>query len=259
MATDSYTLEELVIWCLARRFRPADVLVVGVATPIATAAGHLARRLLVEDLIIFEAAAVDPAPHDIALGMVIPELLVEQSVGVLTQAEILDAVQRGRVTLQLISPAQVDGQGALNTSRVRAADGSFRRLPGSLATADIAGLVGRLIVYRLTHSPRFLPEQVDYVSGAPGRVEAIVTSRAVLERGPDGFRVASVHPGEDLETVQAGCGFELDVSGSVAITEPPPADALRLLREEIDPHGTRRLETREGREDALRVLAELSR
>ena len=42
------------------------------------------------------------------------------------------------------------------------------------------------------------------------------------------------------------------------VTEPPPPEALRLLREEIDTHGMRRLETREGRADALRELEALS-
>jgi glutaconate CoA-transferase subunit B len=195
----------------------------------------------------------------VALPMVVPELLVQSAVGVLPQADILDAIQRGRVTLQFISPAQVDGHGALNTSRVRAPDGRMRRLPGSLATADIACLIGRLVVYRLAHTPRFLTDAVDFVSGAPGRVDAIVTSRAVIERIPGGFRLAAVHEGEDVDEVRAGCGFALAVDGPVLTTEPPPAEALRLLREEIDPHGTRRLESRDGREDALRVLAHLSR
>ena len=54
------------------------------------------------------------------------------------------------------------------------------------------------------------------------------------------------------------CGFALDVPGRVATTEPPPPEALRLLREEIDPHGLCRLETREGRDDALRALEALT-
>jgi hypothetical protein len=48
------------------------------------------------------------------------------------------------------------------------------------------------------------------------------------------------------------------VPGRVPVTEPPPPEALRLLREEIDPHGMRRLETREGRAAALRELESIS-
>ena len=252
------SVEEQVVWCLARQIRPGDVLVVGVGTPIAVAAGLLARELLVDDLVVIEAAAVDPEPHDLAESMADPELLPRSSVGVLSQAEVLDAIQRGRVTLQFVSPAQVDGDGALNTSRVRGRDGGVRHLPGGLATADVTVLVGRLVVYRLAHSPRFLVDEVDFMNGAPGRVETIVTSRAVIERGAGGFRLASVHRGEGVEEVREACGFPLEPSEPVPVTEPPPPEALTLLRERIDLHQMRRLESREGREAALRALSELS-
>ena len=249
--------DEQIAWCLARRCRPADVVVVGVATPIAAAAAQLARELLVPDAVLIEAAAVDVAPHDVADSLVRPERVAAEAVGVLTQLEILDAIQRGRVSLQFVSPAQVDGRGALNTSRVRAEDGRLRRLPGGLATADVSQLVGRLVAYRAAHTPRFLPREVDFVTGAPGRVEAVVTDRAVLEWSGDGFRLASVHEGATVDEAVAGCGFPLTVDGDVAVTEPPPPEALELLRGRIDPHGLRRLETRAGRADALRELETL--
>lgn len=252
------TLEEQVAWCLARQTRPDDVMVVGVATPIAAAAGQLARALLHPGLTFIEAAAVDVAQHDVATAMVRPEGISASAVGVYSQAQILDAIQRGRITLQFISPAQIDGTGALNTSRVRGKDGELRRLPGGLATADIARLMGRLVVYRLGHERRFLPERVDFVTGAAGRVAAIVTSAAVIEWDGERFRLASVHAGSTVEEVVAGCGFALDVPASVPVTEQPPPEALRLLREEIDPHGLCRLESREGRAEALRLLEELT-
>jgi acyl CoA:acetate/3-ketoacid CoA transferase beta subunit len=170
---------------------------------MAAAAGQLARELLVPDLTLIEAAAVDVAPHDVITPMVQPEVVASEAVGVYTQADILDAIQRGRVSLQFVSPAQVDAAGRINTSRVRGGDGSLRRLPGGLAHPDIACLIGRLVAYRASHERRFLPERVP-------------------------------------------------------VTEPPPPEALRLLREEIDPHGMRRLETREGRAAALRELETMS-
>ena len=252
------TVDEQIAWCLARCCRPGDVLVVGVATPLAAAAGQLARELLVPDLMLIEAAAVDVAPHDVATPMVRPEVIAQEAVGVYTQVEILDAIQRGRVTLQFVSPAQVDGHGNFNTSRVRASDGTTRRLPGGLAHADIACLIGRLVAYRAAHEQRFLPERVDFVTGAAGRVGTIVTSAAVLAWDGERYRLASLHDGVTREEAVAGCGFTLGVSSRVPITEPPPPEALRLLREEIDPHGMRRLETRDGRAGALRELEAMS-
>lgn len=252
------TVDEQIAWCLACCCRAGDVLVVGVATPLAAAAGQLARALLVPDLVLIEAAAVDVAPHDVAAPMVQPEVIAAEAVGVYAQTEILDAIQRGRITLQFVSPAQVDGHGNLNTSRVRAADGTMRRLPGGLAHADVACLIERLVAYRATHELRFLPERVDFVTGAAGRVGTIVTSAAVLSWDGEQYRVASLHDGVTREQAVAGCGFALDVPAHPPTTEQPPPEALRLLREEIDPHGMRRLETREGREAALHELEGMS-
>jgi glutaconate CoA-transferase subunit B len=246
-------VDEQIAWCLARRCRPDDVLVVGVGQPLAPAAGQLARALLVPELVLIVAAAVNPAPHDVAEPLARPEMLADSSLGVFTQIEILDQIQRGRCTLQFLSPAQVDGAGNLNASRA-----GGRRLPGSLAIADVAGLIGRLVIYRAAHTPRFLPAEVEFLTGTGAHVEAIVTSKAVLARDGEGFRLESVHEGCTVEEVVEGCGFAIRVDGEVPTTEQPPADALRLLREVIDPHGVRRLETREGRAEALRTLEELS-
>ena len=258
MTAPSWTPDEQIVWCLAQRVRADDVLVVGVATPLAAAAAHLARAVLHPGLTIIEATAVGVGEHDVATPFVRPEEVARSAVGVLSQVEILDAIQRGRVSLQFVSPAQVDARGALNTSRVASRDGGLRRLPGGLATADVSQLVGRLVAYRAAHSPRFLPERVEFVTGAPGRVEAIVTDAAVLEWDDGRFRLASVHEGVEAADAIAGSGFALDADG-VGTTEAPPQEALVVLRERIDPHGLRRLETRTGRAEALRVLEALSR
>ena len=162
-------------WSLARQCRPKDVLVVGVATPLAAAAGMLARELLTPDLTIIMAASVNPKTHDVAESLTDPAAAARRAPGTLTQAEILDAIQRGRVTLQFVSPAEVDAEGRINTNRV-----GDRRLPGALALPDVAVLVGRLVAYRAGHSPRFLVPRVQYVTGRAGGVRAIVTDKAEI-------------------------------------------------------------------------------
>ena len=180
-------------WSLARQCRPGDVLVNGVGTPLAIAAGLLARELLVPDLTIIVAGSVEPATHDVAEGLVDPSAVARRSSGTMGQAEMLDAIQRGDITLQFIAPAQIDGTGRINTNRVKS-----RRLPGPLALPDVAVLVGRLVAYRAEHSPRFLAPEVDYVTGAAGGVTRIVTGVAEIEPG-EPARLASLQPGADVE------------------------------------------------------------
>ena len=266
-----YTIDELMAWTMALQAREDDVIVVGVATPLAVAAALLARELVAPGITVIAAATVDPALHDIGRAMVEPGMLDSMGVGTLAQTEILDQIQRGRITLQYISPAQVDGMGRLNTSRIAAGNG-WRRLPGGLATGDIAVLMGRLVAYRASHRVRFLPERVDFVTGAghelteddrterklPGSgVAAIITDEAVLEWREGGFVVASRHASGTAESIAHGCGFALDIPAPLPVTAAPPAEALDLLRNRIDPHGIRRLEIHSMRPAAIAALAAL--
>jgi acyl CoA:acetate/3-ketoacid CoA transferase beta subunit len=242
-------LVDTLTWSLARQCRPGDVLITGVGTPLAIAAGMLARELLVPDLTLIVAGAVDPATHDVALGMLDPAAVARHCSGTLRQVEILDCIERGTVTLQFVAPAQVDGRGRINTSKV-----GSRLLPGPLALPDTSVLVGRLVAYRADHSPRFLAPSVDYVTGAGG-VAAVVTGLAEIALGP--ATVTGLQPGASAEEVVAGCGFPL-IADDPPVLEPVPADALRLLRDVIDPHGVRGLELRDGRAAALAALAALA-
>jgi acyl CoA:acetate/3-ketoacid CoA transferase beta subunit len=242
-------LVDTLTWSLARQCRPGDVLITGVGTPLAIAAGMLAREVLVPDLTLIVAGSVDPATHDVAEGMIDPAAVARHSKGTLRQVEILDCIERGVVTLQFVAPAQVDGLGRINTSRV-----GSRLLPGPLALPDTSVLVGRLVAYRADHSPRFLAPSVDYVTGAGG-VDAVVTGLAEIAMGP--ARVLGVQPDVALDEVVAGCGFDLLVDDA-AVLDPVPSDALRLLHDVIDPHGVRGLELRDGRAAALAALAELA-
>ena len=84
-------------------------------------------------------------------------------------------------------------------------------------------------------------------------MRAIVTDKAVLE-WDGGWKTASVRAGVDPADVTAGAGFAIAIDPGVPVTPEPPADALELLRTEIDPLGIRRLEVRETREQAAADL-----
>ena len=49
------------------------------------------------------------------------------------------------------------------------------------------------------------------------------------------MRLVATHPGVTVAEVVANTGFELLVPERVSVNEPPSAEELRLLREEIDP------------------------
>lgn len=233
-----------VCWALARECRDDDVLVVGVATPLAAAAAFVARELVAPGMTIIVGGAVDPTLTDIATLMVDPHAASRSASITLGQRELLPLLHRGAITLQFVSPAQIDQTGALNTSRIRSDDG-WRRLPGCLALPDTAVLVGRLIAYRVEGGERFMVERVDHVTGlgaepdlrdrhglSASGVVAVVTEHGRSAIGSDGIEPALA-------------------------LEPIPSDASALLRTTIDPHGVLGLESRSGRSAAQAALAPL--
>jgi glutaconate CoA-transferase subunit B len=268
-------IADRMVWQLARQCRDDDVLIVGVATPIAAAAGMLARELLVPDLTVLVAASAQPLIHDIAQPMLAADYVAGISAGTLGQAEVLDLIARGGVSLQFVSPAQIDLRGRLNVSAVRRPDGTVLRLPGPLAVPDVSALVGRLVGYRAAHSPRLLVGEVDYVTGTgsadldvrergglSGRgIDRMITDRAVLRFVPScaSVMLESVAAWAQVREVVDGCGFALEATDEAEVEDPPPPDAIELLERVLDPHGVREMEVPAGRAAAQARVEALSR
>lgn len=99
------------------------------------------------------------------------------------------------------------------------------------------------------HSPRVFVEHVDMVCGVgydrPGgrfhEIRVVLTNLAVLDFAtPDGaMRLRSVHPGVSVADVQAATGFPLVVPDDVPQTREPTDEELALIRDRLDPDGTR--------------------
>lgn len=55
------------------------------------------------------------------------------------------------------------------------------------------------------------------------------------EQSSKKMTLISIHPGNKLEGVLATMGFRLVIPQQIPFTEPPAAEQLRLIQEEIDP------------------------
>jgi glutaconate CoA-transferase subunit B len=68
--------------------------------------------------------------------------------------------------------------------------------------------------------------------------QAVVTNLGMLEPDTSGELVlTALHPGVTVEEALANTGWPLKTAAHLTITEPPQAEELRILREELDPKG----------------------
>lgn len=144
-------------------------------------------------------------------------------------------------TLGVLSAAQIDQHGRINTSRTPS--GGF--LVGSGGANDVASHVDTIVV--APASPRRYPETVGFVT-SPGRnVGQVVTEFGCFERDKacEPFRLASWAPPPTLvradaagpaETVRARTGWQARIADPLRHEPPPTPDELALLRA-IDPEG----------------------
>jgi glutaconate CoA-transferase subunit B len=247
---------------LARQIRDDSVVVMGTGTPLTAVAILLAISSHAPNANYNTpmAGGFSVVPH--ALGL----LGIEREAmrhSVMRSTQIIDGWEIGTIVpkvaerfLQFFRPAQIDATGNINNSAIGDYAHPTVKLPGSVGISDMAAYYVRLNAYVTRHDPKVFRERVDFVSGPGtlgtvaerrarglrwGRPHQVFTDLAVLGFDEGGrMEVVSVHPGVDLDDVQAATGFELGVR-SAAETKPPSEAELATLRQ-VDPTGLRRLE-----------------
>jgi glutaconate CoA-transferase subunit B len=246
---------------LGREISDGDVVGVGLGTPLALAGALVARKCHAPRSHLLVAGALDP-DADLITCMRGAAALAGRTAAFVPHVLTMEMAERQAMTLQFLRPAQIDGAGNANTSRLSDGDGSVKRLPGGLATADVWRILPRVVVYHTDHRERSLPAEVGFITGAGGGdpqrgtkgPTRLITDRAVFEFTTAGVRLESIHPGEDLDQVKADTGFHFAADEAIATTAEPSAGELAAL-EQVDPHAIRELELRATRQGAAERLA----
>lgn len=150
--------------------------------------------------------------------------------------EFFDFAQRGELDVFFLSGVQIDMNGRINLHVLGDYERPRRRFPGAFGSAVLYPAVRRVILFRTEHTPRVFVPRVDFVTAA-GSPDRVVTSRAVLGFDKPAGRLVlqSYHPGQSVESVRAGTGFELPSPAGVGQTPAPTAAELRVLRDDVYP------------------------
>jgi len=247
----SYSPSELMIVNAARLLRDGDVVFVGVGQP--NLACNLARRTHAPNLMmIYEAGVIGAQPARLPLSIGDPTLVS----GALSVCSMYDVfafyLQRGNVDVGFMGGAQIDRFGNINATVIGDYFHPKVRLPGSGGSMEIAAWANRC--YILTpHQKRRFPEKLDFRTSAgflSGRSErqaanlrgggpqAVVTDLGIMEPDETGELVmTALHPGASLEQARENTGWDLKSAAALRLTQPPAAEELRILRQELDPTG----------------------
>ena len=247
----TFTASELMTVNAARLLRDGDTVFVGVGLP--NLACNLARRTHAPGLVmIYEAGVIGARPARLPLSIGDPTL-VSGANAVCSMYDIFSLyLQRGNVDVGFLGGAQIDKFGNINATVIGDYDHPRTRLPGSGGSMEIAAWANRCYIIT-PHQKRRFPEKVDFRTSAgflTGRAEreasgvrgsgpqAVVTNLGILEPDESGELVlTALHPGITIDQARENTGCALRSRGTIRITEPPTADELRILHEELDPQG----------------------
>jgi len=261
-----YTIDELIAVCIARQVRDGDHLAHGLATPLVAAGYVLAQRTHAPNAYfasaIGQGVVYDWAPLGVAR---VEELWLGKALAnasfVVMAADLLHTL----APKEFFRPAQVDPHGNFNNIAIGRSYAAPRlRLPGVGGIPDVSVESSQMCMYVPRHSRAVFVPRLDFLSGMghhPARrhgsgPQYLISDLGQFDWANGTLRLTSVHAGVTVEQVQAKTGFPLDIAPDLGETPPPTQEQVRLLREEIDPLGVRRLETLAGaaRRDHLRAI-----
>jgi len=245
-------LEMMAITC-SRRIRDDDIVFCGTGLPLLGT--MTAKKTHAPDCVVFfETSALDPALLEIPLSVADSRILygASHNEGLADAFAFMQNRFSGPEILGLLSGAQIDMYGNLNSTVIGDLNKPDIRLPGSGGACDVASLVGRTMIF-MKHERRRFVERLDYLTspgwlqGGTSRQEAglirggpvaVVTTLGVMEfDGTTKRMYLSTHyENVSVEEIVKNTGFKLDVSRAKQEPSPTPEE-LDVLRTEVDPLG----------------------
>lgn len=256
-----FTGNELLTCVIARLIQNDDLIFVGVGTNgraftlavgIPLAAVRLAQMHQAPDALVYWGNLLDPdlsrVPRDIRQDTFTrwPAAACPSDTGYKC-----DMLARRAFDVSFSSGAQIDRFGNLNITAIGDYKRPKVRLVGSLAQPEHLAFVRRPIIV-MDLDKRSFVEKVDFITsvghyrGGSSRTDlgldeggpiVVLTDRALFDFDPatKEMRLASLHPGENLDDVLSRMSFTPQIDGDIPVTTPPTAEELRGIRETIDP------------------------
>ncbi|MFX1304880.1 MAG: CoA-transferase subunit beta [Promethearchaeota archaeon] len=262
----NYTVDEIMTVLMAREVRNDDIMIVGVATPMVWAAFTLAKVTHAPDAIYHYIMGNTFVQEPRQVSLLYLEMNTARAYRFQDSVECtLESLPSDKLTtIEFFRPAQIDQYGNSNNICIGDWNKPKIRLPGAAGILDFSMFYARgSFLYTPRHDKRtFVPtEKIDFISGVGfpngkpsicggSGPQCVITNLAYLDFDENSkkMRVASIHPGIDLEKIKESTGFELVIPKEIKETKPPTLNEIKLLREKVDPLSIRKLEVFSGKE-----------
>jgi glutaconate CoA-transferase subunit B len=163
-------------------------------------------------------------------------------------------LQRGMVDVGFLGGAEIDQFGNINSTIIGNYHRPKVRFPGSGGANDIASHSKKILILT-KHEKRRFPQKCEYIT-SPGYLEGpddrtkvglpsrkpiirVITDLTVMETNPKTgrFRITKLMPEVSIERVMDATGFQPELADNIEVVEAPSGSDLRILREDVDPHG----------------------
>lgn len=246
-----YTLREMMTIRASREIKDGDTVFTGTGIPVLAAMA--AKKISApHSVVFFETGAIDSKMEELPMTVAGPRVMYASA----CNATMLDAFatmqnrNTGRRVIGILGAAQIDIYGNLNTTCIGDYFKPKVRFPGSGGACDVASFVNRSIIFMEQKREKFV-KKLDYFTtpgfcdGYDSRKEydypgdgpsIVITNMGVMgfEETSKEMYLKSYYPGITPQKILENMEFAVDISKAHE-EEPPTAEELRILREEIDP------------------------
>jgi len=245
-----YTGFEMMLVSACRQIKNDDIVFNAFHWPFL--AVHMAKLLHCPDLFaVLEVGQFqNELPRPIKMPYSISDpVLVPNSLFVGDSIDALSILQRGEITIALLSTSMLDKYGNCNTTVVGPYEKPIYRLPGGGGATEIAAMAKRLIWLIDDHTKRRLPKKLDfitdpgYLEGFDSRIKAgypsdtgpdvIVTPFCIMKFDPESKEayLDALHPNISIEQVKENTGWDLKIAKEVKQLDPPTLKEIEVCRQ----------------------------
>ena len=246
--TKDYSMPELMAATVAREIGDGELAFIGVGMPLMAATVAKFTHAPNFNMMV-EYGAVGPAP--LRLQMCVNcAVNNERAYFAGSQREVMGAQQSGLVDVGVISGAQIDKYGNLNSTGIGENNNFKVRLAGSGGANDIASSATRTVIMMRQDGRNFV-NKVDYLT-SPGHLtgpgarekaglvgggpQAAITTMGVyrFDNETREMYLEKIHPGVDLAKLKASVQWDLAISPNLTETELPTEEQVMIMRT-LDP------------------------